>query len=166
MRHQIRQATIADTDTIAALAAALNAHFGVTEPAYSGSALRPAMTGDDPLMTGYLAEADGAAIGYALCQKFFDTDTGTMATWLLDLYVSPEHRSEGLGRKLIAHVAAEAAARGQRCIGLAVYHDNPARRLYERLGAALPSDALVYELRDQNLNKLAREAQKQPHETP
>lgn len=156
----IRAATIHDAATLAELAAALNAHFGMENAAtLNGASLAAVMQGDDPLVYGYLGEHDGAPVAYALCQKFFDTDTGTMATWLLDLYVDPAHRSGGLGRRLLARVAADASQKGQRCIGLAVYTDNPARRLYDRVGAALPTDALVYELRDDKLDKLAQEAQ-------
>lgn len=156
----IRVATVQDAATLAELAAALNAHFGVENTAaLNGDSLAAVMRGDDPLVFGYLGESDGLPVAYALCQKFFDTDTGTMATWLHDLYVDPLHRSGGLGRRLLARVAADAARKGQCCIGLAVYEDNPARHLYDRIGAALPTDALVYELRDDKLDKLAREAQ-------
>lgn len=155
----IRRAGQSDSETLAEQAHALNRHFGVEEPAFSGSAIAPLMAGDDPFMFGYLAESEGTAVGYALCQKFFDTDTGTMATWLLDLYIDPAHRGGGLGRRMLARVAADAKAKGQRCVGLAVYRDNPARNLYDRIGAALSPEALVYELRDGNLDSLAREAQ-------
>jgi ribosomal protein S18 acetylase RimI-like enzyme len=155
----IRRAVPGDAGTLAALAYALNQHFGIDEPAFTADAIAPLMSGGDPFMVGYLAEADGVAVGYALCQKFFDTDTGTMATWLLDLYVDPNHRSGGLGRRMLAQVASDAQKKGQRCVGLAVYRDNPARRLYDRIGAALSPEALVYELRDENLDSLAQEAQ-------
>lgn len=155
----IRRTRPDDADTLARLAGALNRHFGVEEPPFEGRVIVPLLAGGDPFMFGYLAETDGEAIGYALCQKFFDTDTGTMATWLLDLYVEPDFRAGGLGRRLIAQVAADALAKDQRCVGLAVYRDNPARRLYDRIGAALSPEALVYELRDDNLDSLAREAQ-------
>lgn len=160
MDYEIRRATVTDAAAIASLAAELNAHFGVTEPAFPGDALIPVMQGDDPLVGGFLAFCGDTPVGYTLYQKFFDTDTGTPAIWLLDLYLSPDHRGRGIGRRLIAQVAARATDMGQRCVSLAVYHDNPARRLYDRIGAALPKDALVYELRDQHLISLAQEAQR------
>ncbi|MDF1750720.1 MAG: GNAT family N-acetyltransferase [Alphaproteobacteria bacterium] len=157
---KIRKTTPQDANILADMAAALNAHFGVSAPPYDGCALAPALQGEDPLVFGYLAEDDtGHPVGYALCQRFFDTDTGTLATWLLDIFIVTEHRGGGLGRRLLARIAADAKQKGQRCIGLAVYESNPARRLYDRIGAALPENALVYELRDENLDRLAQEAQ-------
>lgn len=56
---------------------------------------------------------------------------GYIPPWiLLMIYVSPELRSQGIGRKLIDRVR-------EKCPGdikLHVEHDNPARRLYERVG--------------------------------
>ena len=157
---KIRKAVLKDANTLAEMAAALNAHFGIDDPPFDGTAILPLMRGDDPLVFGYLAEdAEGKPVGYALCQRFFDTDTGTLATWLLDIFIIEDHRGGGLGRRMLARIAADAKQKGQRCIGLAAYQSNPARRLYERIGAALPENALVYELRDEKLDRLAQEAQ-------
>ena len=157
---KIRKATLQDVDTLAEMATALNAHFDIDDPPYSGKAILPSMQGGDPLVFGYLAEdAEGKPVGYALCQRFFDTDTGTQATWLLDIFIVEDHRGGGLGRRMLARIAADAKQKGQRCIGLAVYQNNPARHLYDRIGAALPENALVYELRDEKLDRLAQEAQ-------
>lgn len=155
----IRSATPADAATLGALIDALNRHFDIEEPPLRPEVIGPLMQGEEPFLFGHLAERDGEAIGYALCQKFFETDTGTMATWLLDLYVDPSCRGGGTGRRLLARVAAEAKSKGQRCVSLAVYSENPARRLYDRIGAALEDEALVYELRDEHLDSLAQEDQ-------
>ncbi len=156
---RIRPTTAQDAATLARLADALNRHFGIMQPAFGADRIQPHMAGEDPLLFGYLLEDGIDALGYALCQKFFDTDSGTMATWLLDLYITDDLRGQGWGRKLLARVARDAAAKGQCCIGLAVYEDNPARHLYDRIGAALSPQALVYELRDGNLDRLAQEDQ-------
>jgi len=147
-----------DADDIARLAGALNQHFGVTEPAFPPDAIAPLLQGDPPFLAGYVAVAGGQVVAYALTQKFFDTDTGTMATWMLDLFVDAPHRGQGTGRQIIAAIARDADAAGQRMVALAVYRSNPARRLYDRIGAALPEEALVYELRDAALRTLAQEA--------
>jgi GNAT superfamily N-acetyltransferase len=148
---------------VAALAERLNRHFGIDAPAFGAAAIEPLLGGPRPFLYGFLAERAGAqtreAVGYALAQDFFDTDTGRMAIWLLDLYIEPDCRGAGLGRALIARLAGQAAAEDRAMISLAVYRDNPARRLYERIGAALPEEALVYELRGEALDRLARDAE-------
>ena len=157
-RATLRTLRAEDADAVARLAEALNRHFGVEAPAFGPEAVAPLMAGPRPFLTGLLAEAEGEAVGYALVQDFFDTDTGRMGLWLLDLYIAPAHRGAGLGRAMIAALAARAVAEGKGMVALAAYRSNPARRLYERIGAALPEEALVYELRDEKLQALAGEA--------
>lgn len=149
----------ADADRLAALIDALNRHFGLEDATPDAGTLRGLLSGERPFLYGYIAASGGRDIGYALCQDFFDTDTGTMGIWLLDLYIDPAQRGAGLGRTLLARVAARAKAAGGRFVGWAVYADNPARRLYDRVGAAMEDDALVYELRDAALDSLAAEGQ-------
>jgi ribosomal protein S18 acetylase RimI-like enzyme len=51
------------------------------------------------------------------------------------LYVSPAHRHRGIGSALMQQAEAWATARGDRQIGLQVFHHNqPALQLYEKLG--------------------------------
>eukprot|EP00752_Nemacystus_decipiens_P000268 g268.t1 len=158
--HRLRALTGGDAPAVAALAETLNRHFGIDAPPFPAEAIRPLLAGARPFLYGVLAEdAGGAAIGYALCQDFFDTDSGRMGVWLHDLYVEPGRRNAGLGQALLAAVARRAVADGRCFVGLAAYRSNPARRLYERVGAALPEEALVYELRGAALTALAGEAQ-------
>ncbi|MCR9220231.1 MAG: GNAT family N-acetyltransferase [Alphaproteobacteria bacterium] len=158
--HRLRALTEGDAPAVAALAETLNRHFGIKAPPFPAEAIRPLLTGARPFLYGVLAEdASGAAIGYALCQDFFDTDAGRMGVWLHDLYVEPGRRNAGLGRALLAAVARRAVEEGRGSVGLAAYRSNPAHRLYERVGAALPEEALVYELRGAALSELAEAAQ-------
>jgi HAD superfamily hydrolase (TIGR01509 family) len=52
----------------------------------------------------------------------------------LSLAVAPGHRRRGLGRDLLEFALRQAEAAGHREVSLSVEPDNPARRLYERLG--------------------------------
>jgi len=52
---------------------------------------------------------------------------------LVDLSLLPQHRNRGIGSQLIAGLIAEAAQSGVR-LRLMVVSDNPAMRLYRRLG--------------------------------
>ena len=52
---------------------------------------------------------------------------------IVDIALLPAARGQGIGTALLDEVLASAQARGQR-VTIHVEHDNPARRLYERLG--------------------------------
>ncbi|ADO76131.1 GNAT family N-acetyltransferase [Stigmatella aurantiaca] len=52
---------------------------------------------------------------------------------VMDISLLPEHRGAGLGTGLLRALQQEATAAGTP-VRLSVAHDNPARRLYERLG--------------------------------
>lgn len=55
---------------------------------------------------------------------------------LLQLYVAPEHQGQGIGSAAL-HLLLERWACEDKPIALGVLRDNPARRLYERLGFEL-----------------------------
>jgi GNAT superfamily N-acetyltransferase len=85
-----------------------------------------------------IAEAAGQVIGASLCRTFSEEDHGHG-------YVDPEtpelavavwegHRGEGIGTRLMGAIEETARAEGFSQISLSVDAENPARRLYERLG--------------------------------
>lgn len=64
-----------------------------------------------------------------------DQITGWQYPHVFLLYVSPEHRRQGIGSALMRHAETWARARGDRQMGLQVFqHNLPALRLYEKLG--------------------------------
>lgn len=64
---------------------------------------------------------------------------------LMDIALLPEHRSRGSGGTLVRALLDEAAREGQR-VSLHVEADNPARRLYRRLGFVAVEEVGVYQL--------------------
>jgi len=54
--------------------------------------------------------------------------------YVQDIYVDPPWRGRGIGAALLGCVAALAFERGSPVVELTVRADNPARRLYRRIG--------------------------------
>ena len=76
-----------------------------------------------------VAERDGQAVGYAGCQTVLDEG------YITNVAVSPGARRQGVGRALIAALAAQARAQGLAFVTLEVRASNaPALALYEGAG--------------------------------
>jgi ribosomal protein S18 acetylase RimI-like enzyme len=64
---------------------------------------------------------------------------------IIDLAFLPGHRGQGYGTARLGDLIEEAAAAG-KAVSLHVEKNNPARRLYQRLGFAVVEDKGVYDL--------------------
>lgn len=87
---------------------------------------------------GLVAEDGGEPIGLVWYRFFTDEEYGEgyvdEATPELAIAVADGHRGRGMGRRLMEAIHARARADGVEQISLSVDRDNPARRLYERMG--------------------------------
>jgi GNAT superfamily N-acetyltransferase len=81
-----------------------------------------------------IASLDGEPVGFALFLPDFSTFSGRPGLFLEDLYVREAARGRGVGRRLIARLAAIAVARGCPALHFNVLTWNPARGFYRRLG--------------------------------
>ncbi len=64
-----------------------------------------------------------------------DQRSGLKQAYVFLLYVSPDHRQQGLGTALMRHAHEWAVQQGYSQIGLQVFEDNaPALKLYRKLG--------------------------------
>lgn len=74
--------------------------------------LRGVLFGEAPALFGHVAEADGRVVGFVLWFLNFSTWTGTHGVYGEDMYVEPEYRRHGVGRKLFEAMARVCVARG------------------------------------------------------
>ncbi len=79
----------------------------------------------------YVAERQGDLVGtVSLSEK----NSPPHSLHLFALEVAPRLRSQGIGRSIVEYVLGEARRRDRRRVYLEVRVDNPARRLYHRIG--------------------------------
>lgn len=113
--------------------------------------------GARPHAEAVIAEHDDAAIGFALFFHNFSTFLGRPGLYLEDLYVKPEYRGRGFGKRLLAHLARLAVDRGCGRFEWAVLDWNtPAIRFYESLGAKIIGEWKINRMSGEALQKLAQ----------
>lgn len=95
--------------------------------------------------------------GFALFHPRFSTWLGQPGLYLEDLYVAEAARGRGVGRRLIARLAAIAVERGWGRIDFQVLDWNSARGFYQRLGLTHLSEWLRYGGDGDVLRRLAAE---------
>ena len=109
--------------------------------------LRAALFGPKPATYALVAEVDGRVVGFALYFLNFSTWEGTHGLYLEDLFVEPDHRGSGLGRALLAALAAIARDRGYARVEWSVLDWNqPSIDFYTRLGAVPMDEWTVFRL--------------------
>lgn len=109
-----------------------------------------------PTVWAHVAEHDGQVVGIAVWFLTFSTWTGGNGVWLEDLFVRPDHRGAGLGRALMAAVAAVCAERGYARMEWTVLDWNqPALEVYRHLGAEPLQEWTTHRLTGTALRDLA-----------
>jgi GNAT superfamily N-acetyltransferase len=159
MTALVRPATRDDVPVIAELIRGLARYEKLEHQVVMTEELLAAgLFGERPYAEVILAVEDGQAVGFALFFHNFSTFLGRPGIYLEDLFVLPEHRGLGIGRTLLAHLAALAVDRGCGRLEWAVLDWNrDAIAFYERLGARPNSDWTVYRLTGEALTGLARQ---------
>ena len=94
--------------------------------------------------------------GFAVFFHNFSTFLGRRGLWLEDIYVKPQFRRRGYGRKLLLHVARIARQRGcGRFEWAALDWNAPAVEFYKSLGATALDDWTIFRVAGESLDKLA-----------
>lgn len=119
--------------------------------------LHEALFEDDPSLFGHVAEVDGRAVGFALWFRNFSTWRGRHGIYLEDLFVMPEHRGSGIGKSLLAELAAECLDRGYSRLEWWVLDWNtPSIDFYRSLGAVPMTEWTVFRLDGAALAQVAK----------
>jgi GNAT superfamily N-acetyltransferase len=102
-----------------------------------------------------LASVDDEPAGFALFYPDFSTWYGRPGLYLEDLYVREWARGRGVGRRLMARLAAIAIERNWPALHFNVLDWNPARGFYHRLGIRARNEWVPHGATGEALRRLA-----------
>ncbi len=158
MPIELRDARPEDAERILALIEALAVYEKEPDAVeVDAPTLRAQLASDPPPFECVLAVEGDTAVGFALFFSTYSTWRGRPGIWLEDLFVVPERRGEGIGKRLLAHLASLAVARECGRLEWTVLDWNePAIRFYESLGARAMSEWTTHRLDGDALAALGR----------
>lgn len=160
MTITIRPATPADVPLIADLIRALAEYEKLAhEVRFDEAVLGAKLFGPRPYAEVVIGEVDGVAQGFALFFHNFSTFEGKPGIYLEDLFVQPPARGAGLGKALLAHLAALVLERDCARLEWSVLDWNePAIGFYKALGARLMDEWTVMRVDGDALRQLRANA--------
>lgn len=112
--------------------------------------------GEHPSFQVVLAEWDGEPVGFAFYFFNYSTWQGRRGLYLEDLFVKTEHRSRGVGKALLIHLARIAVREGcGRYQWQVLDWNTPAIDFYEAMGAKVHKEWLTVRVTGDALRRLA-----------
>ncbi|HUB14281.1 MAG TPA: GNAT family N-acetyltransferase [Acetobacteraceae bacterium] len=133
----LREALPADVPALHRLMRCFAAYEKLTDRfTISEAQLQDALFGSRPVIEAILAEADGAAIGFAVWYFLFGTFSGRLGLFVEDVFVEQSWRGRGIGLALFRHMAR--VARQRHCAQMlweVLDWNTPAIDFYRRIGA-------------------------------
>lgn len=153
---RIERATERDVSVVLGLIKRLADYEKLSHEVVASEArLRQTLFGNAPGAEVFLACITGDAVGFAVFFQSFSTFLGRPGVYLEDLFVLPEWRQQGIGRRLLERVAQTAIERGCGRLEWSVLDWNePAIEFYERLGAQAMDQWTTYRLSGDALKNL------------
>jgi len=153
----IRSATPDDVPEIVAMVHELAAYEREPQSCLLTEAqLAAALFGPAPALFCHMAQVEDTSAGCALWFRNFSTWRGVHGIYLEDLFVRPRFRGHGLGRALLARLAAECVERGYGRLEWSVLDWNePSIGFYRSLGAVSMDEWTTFRLDAEALIALA-----------
>ena len=154
---RVREASEGDVPLILSLIRELAEYEKLSdEVVATEDGLRDSLFGERRYAEVLIAEHGGAPAGFALFFHNFSTFLSKPGIYLEDLYVKPEFRGAGIGKKLLVYLARLAKERTcGRLEWWVLDWNEPSIGFYERLGAVPMDDWTVYRVSGSALEDLA-----------
>ncbi len=89
-------------------------------------------------------DTNDKAVGFTQLYPSFSSVTAERLYILNDLYVVPETRGTGIGKAILEHAQAFAIKQNMKGLSLSTASNNPAQKLYEKLGWEKDTEFLHY----------------------
>jgi GNAT superfamily N-acetyltransferase len=155
----VRATTVDDVPRLLELFAALADYEKLADELHATEEqLREALFGQRPAAEALIAERGSESVGYALFFPTFSSFLATRGIWLEDLFVLPAHRGAGVGRALLAAVAARVPDDDGRLEWCALDWNELALGFYRGIGARAMDQWTTLRLNGQPLASLAAES--------
>lgn len=132
----LRDALVGDEAAWRGLWAGYNAFYAATVPPEVTARTWARILDPAAPLFCRLAVVDGAVAGFTVNVLHEGTWSVAPVCYLEDLFVDPDRRGHGLGRRLIQDLVDLGRARGWGTLYWHTRRDNPARRLYDEFVAA------------------------------
>ncbi|HEY9808658.1 MAG TPA: GNAT family N-acetyltransferase [Halomicronema sp.] len=153
----VRQATPADVKAIFHLILAL-AEYEKLSHIVTGTpeSLQEHLFGTRPYAEAIVAEVEEKIVGFALFFYSYSTFLTLPGIYLEDLFVLPEYRGKGIGKKLLSYLARLAVSGGFGRLEWSVLDWNePAIGFYQKIGADILPDWRICRVTGDGLSSLA-----------
>ena len=118
---------------------------------------RECLFGKNAVAEALVARKGTEAVGYAIFFRNFSTFLGKAGIYLEDIFVQPQYRGQGIGKKLLATVAAIAQQRGCGRLEWSVLDWNkPSIDFYRSIGATGLDEWTIFRMDQAGIASLAK----------
>lgn len=164
MDLKLRQVKPDDVATLFGLIQALADYEKLTH-AVTGNveALQEHLFGSHPCVEAILAEYAGETAGFALFFPNYSTFLTQPGIYLEDLFVLPQYRRKGIGKKILGYLAQLALERNYGRLEWSVLDWNTeAITFYEQMGAQILPEWRICRVTGEKLNQLSNNKRNEP----
>ncbi len=152
----IRKAEVGDTSTILKLIKDLSIYEKLLHQFINNEELvKKYLFGENKFAEVIIAEYENQSVGFALFFYNYSTFVGKPGIYLEDLFVLPEMRGKGIGKKLFLELVKIAKERNCGRVEWSVLNWNTsAINFYKNMGATPMDEWTVYRLTKDKINEL------------